>query len=173
MRVAFTTLFVRALLVVASATPLAACGGVPEGNIPDGDCTTGTYWTGGDEGSSRMHPGGDCIACHAREDEGPSYALAGTVMGGATDVTDCDGIPDVEVDIVDKDGNVALTLTTNDAGNFFSQAGIPSALLPYTVVLRAGEQTREMFTPQTEQNCMACHTAEGASGAPGRILAPE
>ena len=93
-------------------------------------------------------------------------------MGGFTDVTDCNGVADVQVDIIDKDGNVALSLTTNDAGNFFSNNGIPSALLPYTVVMTSGGKTREMLTPQTEQNCVACHTASGAEGAPGRIIAP-
>ena len=29
-----------------------------------------------------------------------------------------------------------------------------------------------MATPQSTGNCASCHTAKGANGAPGRIVAP-
>ena len=34
------------------------------------------------------------------------------------------------------------------------------------------ERPREMLRKQSTGNCMTCHTAQGAQGAPGRILAP-
>jgi hypothetical protein len=155
-------------LIIAAPVVISACGPT----APEGECATGTYWTDGDEESPLMHPGGDCIDCHTQKDEGPRYALAGTVMGGANDVTDCNGVDDVTVEILDKDGAVALTLTSNAAGNFFSNSALADTQLPYTARVTKDGQTREMATPQTEQNCMACHTEEGAGGASGRIRAP-
>ncbi|MEW5854520.1 MAG: YceI family protein [Myxococcota bacterium] len=131
-------------------------------------CTSGTWWDDGDHGSSRMHPGGNCMNCHSRED-GPTYKAAGTVMGALHDETDCNGVPNVTVRITDANGAV-IELLTNTAGNFKTSTSIAK---PYTAeVVDALGNVRRMFTPQTDGNCMNCHTMEGANGAPGRIIPP-
>lgn len=119
-----------------------------------------------------MHPGGDCIGCHRSEDEGPRYALAGTVMSSIDDETDCVGVGGVQVDVLDNTGAVALSITSNESGNFFSSSALAADALPYTIRLTRDGRTSTMATPQTELNCVLCHGATGASGSPGRIIAP-
>lgn len=147
------------------ALTLAGCA-TPSGH-DTGACSTGSYWEGGNEESPDMNPGASCVACHATG-EGPNYAIAGTVMGDYADPDDCNGIAGVIVRLTDADGGVH-ELTTNDAGNFYKKDGIP---LPYTAEIESADGVREMAAAQTDGDCAACHTAEGAGGAPGRILAP-
>jgi hypothetical protein len=130
-------------------------------------CSTDSYWTGGDEESPRMHPGGDCVSCHARG-EGPDFTLAGTVMGDWDDPTDCNGIAGVTVHVTDANGG-EHTLTTNSAGNFYTTEHL---LAPIAVVLEQDGRTREMQLHPDETDCMSCHTQDGEEGAPGRIVAP-
>lgn len=43
--------------------------------------------------------------------------------------------------------------------------------MPYTAkVIRDGVESK-MLTPQSNGDCNACHSVDGASGAPGRIVA--
>lgn len=145
--------------------------GSPQPNPPT--CTTNRYWTAGDVGDPRMHPGGDCISCHTSNEPEPerTYSLAGTVMGGVGDVTDCAGIAGVTVHVTPAIGP-AFDLQTNEYGNFFRLSSAGDVAGPYQVELRYQGRTRRMEQPQTDANCMACHTQRGESGAPGRILAP-
>lgn len=143
----------------------------PAGADPEA-CSTDQWWGLGDQESERMHPGGNCISCHLSSGEGPAFTFAGTVMGAYDDAQDCRGIPGVLVEIVDANGDVALSLTTNAAGNFFSQVNPTSIDMPYTARVSYDGRTREMGGPQTTGNCMNCHTEAGANGAPGRILLP-
>jgi hypothetical protein len=132
------------------------------------DCTSDSYWEGGDRESSLMHPGLDCVACHADRGEGPQYEIAGTVMGGLYDVDDCNGVEDVVVRITDADGDVT-ELSTNSAGNFFLRSAVAT---PYTAEIEYDGLVRRMVTPQTDGQCNACHTDVGASSAPGRVVTP-
>ena len=152
-----------------SAPPSGYTATVPAGASADA-CSTAQWWNVGDRESETMHPGNNCIECHAQE-HGPDLVVAGTVMGRFHDEDDCRGIPGVSVDIIASDGSVAGTLTTNAAGNFLAQGDL-SGIAPYTVRLTFEGRTREMTTPQTSGNCMECHTQTGANGAPGRILLP-
>ncbi|MEW5854660.1 MAG: hypothetical protein AB2A00_38145 [Myxococcota bacterium] len=141
----------------------------PDAGPPLNTCTSGEYWTRGDHGSSQMHPGGDCMGCHAQRGDGPRFTAAGTVMGALHDETDCLGVPELQVRITDAEGHV-LELTTNQSGNFRTSSGIA---MPYTAeVVDARGAVRRMQTPQSDGNCMRCHTMEGAHGAPGRIIPP-
>jgi hypothetical protein len=176
----------RVIVVVALCVftmPACPCGGVgedgdgggacafaatPPPGSSGGACSSGVFWQGGDEESPVMHPGVDCIACHASRGEGPRYAIAGTVMGGAHDVDDCQGISAVEVRVTDANGALHTT-TTNAAGNFFLEAAVA---MPYTVELARDGRTTQMVTPQSTGDCLSCHTTAGAVGAPGRIVAP-
>lgn len=154
-----------AALVVLSCGFVVSC---QQGNDPPETCSTNSAWLDGDEGSPLMHPGGDCIGCHSSEGEGPTFTVAGTVMGALDDDTDCNGIGGATVEILGTNGGT-LTLVTNDAGNFFSTKALPT---PYTARVTINGTVFEMGTAQTSGRCNACHTAAGENGAPGRIAAP-
>lgn len=130
---------------------------------------TGPRWTLGNRESPFMHPGGDCIDCHSSMREGPAYASAGTVMNYYDERTDCSGAGGVTVELTGANGAV-VTATTNNAGNFWFRTPV---LTPYTArVIGPTGDVAQMFTPQTDLDCMHCHTAMGANDAPGRIYVP-
>jgi hypothetical protein len=140
-----------------------------------GTCSTSQYWQFGDAESRRMHPGRACLACHISEREGPRRGYLGTVQQHINDSDDCRGVSDVRVEILDDATDAVIASTvTNDAGNFIikSAACAGATCPPYRVRLTLDGRTREMLTPQTNGDCMSCHTAEGVAGAPGRIVAP-
>jgi mono/diheme cytochrome c family protein len=119
-----------------------------------------------------MEPGGNCIQCHA-DNDGPHFTFAGTVMAASKDDQNCAGVSDVLVRIKGADGKT-LEMTTNGNGNFYSESAVSSVAFPYTAEVTRGGKTVAMLTPrsQAETNCAGCHTAAGANGAPGRIVAP-
>ncbi|MDP2315350.1 MAG: carboxypeptidase-like regulatory domain-containing protein [Pseudomonadota bacterium] len=159
--------FLRSLpllsLLLLAAT---GCAGPTDGT-DTGACSSGSYWTGGDEESPLMNPGQSCIACHDRG-EGPTFTVAGTVMGDYGDVDDCDGVEGVTVRLTDADGAVHEA-TSNAAGNFYLNDAIA---MPYTVELESDAGVSTMSTAPTTGDCASCHTADGAEGAPGRVVAP-
>ncbi len=142
----------------------------PPAGFGNAACSTGQFWVLGDRGSDNMHPGADCMSCHAQRG-GPNLALGGTVMGRTNDGEDCRGIPGVTVDIIGNDGSVVLSEDTSAAGNLYASGDL-SSVAPYTIRLTYQGRTTQMVTPQTDGNCMHCHTPEGLNGAPGRIVAP-
>jgi hypothetical protein len=156
--------------LTAGATPGTCTTPVGGGGVYNGPtvCTSGTYWTRGNRGSSSMHPGVACVSCHSQGEDGPR-GIAGTVFPTAHEPDDCNGTPGgVSVEITDANGTVS-TLRVHGAGNFYSNR---SVALPYTAKVVSGNKTREMKTPQTELDCNTCHTTGGTNGAPGRIVAP-
>jgi len=134
-------------------------------------CTSQSAWTGGDRESPNMHPGGACITCH--EDEGPTFAIAGTVYPTAHETDDCNGSDgrneSINVVIVDGKG-VTHTVGVNSVGNFFIEED--SIAFPYRAKVVAGGRERVMATAQKSGDCNQCHTVSGAEDAPGRIMAP-
>jgi mono/diheme cytochrome c family protein len=116
-----------------------------------------------------MRPGNACISCHSRG-EGPRFAIAGTVYPSAHEPNDCNGTnaDSATVTITDANGMVH-ELTPNAAGNFYAAGAIA---LPYTASITAGGRTRAMAAKQTNGDCNSCHTQDGASGAPGRVMLP-
>jgi hypothetical protein len=143
---------------------------VPPASAPGDRCSTNQWWFLGDRESSTMRPGYDCVACHRARHEGPIQDVMGTVFFGVDDEDDCRGIPGVQIDILDADGNLAFSTTSNSAGNFrASNAAMPS---PYFARVTYEGRTREMATSQTEGSCNSCHTQDGAEDAPGRIMLP-
>ncbi|MFO0746000.1 MAG: hypothetical protein U1F43_10040 [Myxococcota bacterium] len=133
-------------------------------------CGTGAWWWGYTIGSENMQPGGKCIDCHDNG-KGPHFSFAGTVMSDYDDADECRGIPGVTVDIIDADGQVALTMLTNAVGNFYSES-TASIAMPYTARISLGSRVREMTEPTDRGDCNSCHTAVGESDAPGRIVLP-
>ncbi|MBI4957162.1 MAG: hypothetical protein HY908_34430 [Myxococcales bacterium] len=155
-----------AATVVALALGAAGCEDEDSDYVPPEVCASGDVAPDLEE-SPLMRPGGDCIGCHAA-DEGPSYDLAGTVMVGADDDTNCNGVGGIAVEITDAHGAV-LTLATNAAGNFFHELQAGAVALPYTARVLYQGRVRAMASAQTEGSCNTCHSD---TGAPGRILVP-
>ncbi len=137
-------------------------------------CTSGTYWTGGNRESPRMHPGLACIDCHRRE--GPAFHVAGTVFPQGRDVDDCNGISTsagVTVEVTDATGRL-YRLTPNASGNFYlNRTSSNPFTFPYTArVIDSAGGVRAMVGPQQSGDCNGCHTSLGSEGAPGRIVPP-
>ena len=181
--------------VTVSATEIAAFSswvdaGTPTGSCaPAGDpafsappqCSSNSYWTQGDNGSSNMHPGLGCIACHSqRGGEAPSFAIAGTVYPTGHEYDDCYGSASrgATVTVTDKNGTAHST-TVNSAGNFYINSGTYPGwpAFPITATVSFGGKTRSMGTAVPSGDCNTCHTQDGTSvGAiaapPGRIALP-
>ncbi len=156
---------------VQAGTPRGTCGTVDPFSAPP-QCTSMVTWNGGNEGSSRMHPGDACIACHDQSGgEAPYFSIAGTVYQTAHEPSDCYGNVSgggITVEITDANGYV-LNLYPNVAGNFSSRANVAT---PYGARVLYQGKSRDMVMHQTSGDCNACHTQNGANGAPGRIIVP-
>jgi hypothetical protein len=137
--------------------------------VAKADGPSGLKWIGGDSESSFMRPGRDCIACHAKG-EGPRFQVAGTVYTNIDEKDDYFGVEGVVVRVTDAKGTQA-SFTTNKAGNFYSGRGA-SLSLPLSVKVLKDKAENAMGSPAPVGDCASCHTAKGANGAPGRILAP-
>jgi hypothetical protein len=139
----------------------------------DPTCSTDTYWTGGDRGSSVMHPGRACIQCHT-QNFGPRLQLAGTVFLTGHEPDDCNGGAvdgnDVVVEVTDANQQV-FTMFVNGAGNFYQRGGA-TVVFPITAKVTYQGRVRTMTTPAALGDCNSCHTQSGAQGAPGRIALP-
>ncbi len=133
----------------------------------DNSCPSGKKWTSGNKGSTLMYPGKACITCH-NQGEGPFFYAAGTVYPVAHAVDSCYGSASVTVELTDANGKV-VTATTNAAGNFYIQK---SLTMPYTARVIKNGISRDMLSPQKNGDCNTCHTADGATNAPGRIEEP-
>ena len=163
---------------VGAGEPAGACGSLADAGVaqPDpafsGDvvCSSGSFWTGGNEESPLMHPGYACIDCH-ESDEGPRFSLAGTVFATGHEPDDCDGSSDgaaVRIEVSDANGKT-VALTPNRAGNFYSTA---SLAFPITARVLFEGRVRQMLTSVSSGDCNGCHTVDGAQNAPGRIALP-
>lgn len=135
------------------------------------ECASGRKWVGGNEESSLMRPGGDCIGCHTREGEGPRFLVAGTVYETMDAANDCFGVADATVEVTDADGEV-WSLSTNEAGNFWIGQSDGPLAMPYTAKVVLDGMELAMVTPQSEGSCASCHTDTGLNGAAGRIFTP-
>ena len=107
----------------------------------------------------------------SREDDGPSFAAAGTVFPGPNEPDDCYGVAGVTVEIADADGALYST-ETNEAGNFYLLSEEVTLALPFSVRMLYQGRERRMLSAQAIGACNSCHTETGANLAPGRILVP-
>jgi hypothetical protein len=124
-------------------------------------CSSGKRSSGAP--SENMSPGRACLDCH-------SFAVAGTIYPTGHETNDCQGLNDPQVMLVITDANGdSATLPINSVGNFAASGELP---LPFTAKIVRGNAERRMRTPQTNTDCNECHTAEGANGAPGRLVPP-
>jgi hypothetical protein len=162
---------------VNASTPVTHCDAPNGPDEPNPDleaCTSKTFWTGGTSGSPWMMPGRACIACHKTTNgHGPRFAVAGTLFPTAHEPDTCYGVPastGAVVIITDANGVEQPPLAVSSGGNFFARWA--SLAMPYRAKVVVGDSERVMQTPQTNGDCNACHTREGAEGALGRITLP-
>jgi hypothetical protein len=159
---------------------LAACGG-PDEPV----CSSGRI-AGTSEGED-MAPGQACLACHAYVNAGgdgmeaPSFGFAGTVYETGHEPDGCVGGPvdgaAAAADGTADRGQIEVTAATGErfvapvtaGGNFMLDAAIAR---PFTARIVYHGRSREMVGRQASGDCNACHTADGATGAPGRIRLP-
>jgi len=110
----------------------------------------------GDEGGPTMRPGEDCNSCHSE------FTVAGTVFPSAQAQAG-EGIAGVTVSIVDS-AQKTLTLTSNSAGNFYSEAPVS---WPADISLSLGTRTATMGGASAGA-CASCHSTLGQ----GRVFLP-
>lgn len=163
---------------VAMGMPSTTCGEVIDaGTVANPydtplTCTSKTMWTRGNHGSSSMHPGVACIACHQMSGEAPGLVIGGTVFPTAHEPDDCNGVSSssaLTVFITEANG-ATHNLPVNGAGNFYLEGS--SLSTPYKAEVRSATSTRVMTHTQTSGDCNGCHTVNGSSNAPGADAAP-
>lgn len=182
MRLALSSL---ALLTVA-------CGGTPglagyTAGTPTETCPSGDKWSSGTSESALMNPGLACQACHlgqnfmgqnpgGKKEAEKAYFFMGTVFDvvKGDDLCAPASVPTgAVVEILDTNDVVQLTLEVNTAGNFFSKSTTAGVPVPYKARVKVGDKLNAMASAQSSGDCNTCHTAAGASGAPGRIFFPQ
>jgi hypothetical protein len=137
---------VRAVAALALAAS-AACG------IPD-------------EGPA-MRPGQDCLSCH-NGDIAKQWTVAGTVYSDPNAPIEA-GEPGAQVIVTDANQRV-LTLTTNEAGNFYTAEML---VAPLSVQIQRGTYRMVMDEAPATGSCNSCHTIPvGDPDAPGRLFVP-
>lgn len=168
----------RLLVFGIGAITILAAGGCIEDvqrgmlGVPPETCSTGNPISL--RGSATMEPGGDCIDCHTRNGgEAPDFQLAGTVMAAFDDDTNCAGVAGVIVKLTGADGTV-VQLVSNSSGNFYRSLYASPLVYPFHAEVTYNGVTVQMLSARNagETSCNRCHTAQGANGAPGRIVAP-
>jgi mono/diheme cytochrome c family protein len=170
---------------IAAGKPFTTCSQVIDaGTPPDAGpaptvCTSGSYWTFGDQQSADMNPGLACKACHATRAAFKNYPYMGTVFPTQHEQDKCNAMlpVTVTVEVFDATGRVLQSTTASGtSGNF--HMGVPILQQPapwYRARVKANGKVLEMQTPVTTKNgdCNTCHTEQGANGAPGRIVYPQ
>lgn len=176
---------------IQAGMPAGMCAGNPGGDGPDAGvpepdivCSSGMYWPTGsdsdddddDDGSPDMNPGRACRACHLDEEEERAYFFMGTAYPTLHEEDRCVSIvpSGTRVEIIDANGQVAITMNVRDSGNFFNPSRTANVALPFTArVVTATGAVSQMNTPQMTGDCNGCHTELGNNGAPGRVLIPQ
>ncbi len=152
---------------IAAGYPKGTCGGAQS------VCTSGRTVTL-NEGRD-MQPGAACITCHQGSGgEARIYTFMGTVYPTLHEPDNCAGASSssyagAQVTVIDAHGNT-FSMTPNSSGNFM---GSPTSFtMPFTAKVTYQGREIDMTTPQTSGDCNACHTEQGASSAPGRVVLP-
>jgi hypothetical protein len=127
-------------------------------------CTSGN--TSPPSEGTNMAPGRACGGCHGS-------VFAGTVYPTAHEPNNCRGANGTttaaKVVITDANGKI-YQLPVSTGGNFI--ATMRGVALPYTVKVVAGAKERAMASKTSVGDCNSCHTTNGSSGAPGRVMLP-
>lgn len=160
---------------VNASVPAGDCGSLmPDAGPAPTTCASNSMWTLGDQESPNMNPGLACKACHARDAPFKNYPFMGTVYPSAHEKDRCFARPPAgtRIEIIDRNGAVAVTMTPSTASGNFRSASSAPVQLPYTARVIANGKTVSMTTPQTDGDCNTCHTEQGTNGATGRIFWP-
>jgi hypothetical protein len=160
-----------AVVLLFGASGCAAKSG--DGGAAPTVCTSGTFTLGEMvPDTNLMHPGGACNACHATaERRAPIFSVSGTVYPTLHEKDDCNADSSVEgtrVVITGANGQM-LMIVVNATGNFLS---LEPVAFPFSAKVVHNGNERAMGAHQSTGDCNSCHTEQGASGAPGRIMAP-
>jgi hypothetical protein len=133
-------------------------------------CPSNSHWTYGNSGSPVMNPGLACINCHTSMVPREKFTFGGTVFTDLHTMNLCNGGSKSggQVQLIGADGKT-ITMATNSAGNFYT---FSTLVMPYTAKVMVNGKQRMMTTPQVEGDCNTCHTEQGISNAPGRIIWP-
>ena len=158
--------------------------GTGGGEMPPADttpvCSSGEYWTDGDDGDPRMHPGRACLSCHtamADDEDTPNLWVGGTVYPTRHEPDDCLGADGRDtydgafVRIIDAMGR-QYDLDVNRNGNFLLRKGGNPFDMPFRASLHYDGRVREMHGAKSTGDCNSCHTVQGTNYAPGRIYLP-
>jgi hypothetical protein len=114
-----------------------------------------------------MLPGDDCLSCHTVGGEGAGHVwtLAGTVFTGPQAAV-TDGVQGAQVLVTDSNGK-ALTLGTNEAGNFYTAESLQ---FPVHVEVQQGNTRIGMDGHPAVGACNTCHNDPPTDEAIGRIF---
>ena len=99
-----------------------------------------------------MKPGESCIKCH-NGDDGPRFGIAGTVYPSRI-AGDDDGVAGVIVSVTDSKGS-KVTMTSNEAGNFYTEKTLAAPL--QVTLSRPGASPVTSSAPGGD--CNSCHAA--------------
>ena len=149
-----------------------ACGDVAAGGSDTGAPLTdpfadaGPYATNPYTSSSTHNAGRDCMAkgCHSIGGDAPPFLIGGTVYSSADAGPILVPVADVEVRVLDLQGNAASAYS-DVAGNFYVRSTGTNVTFPAIVGLRDATHTRSMVTELTGTmgSCsqVSCHTLPG------------
>lgn len=168
---------------IDSGMPKGDCGSAPDPFAVPPKCTSGLTEKRGDSAKGAMYPGRACVDCHVKESrEAPALWLGGTVYPSAHEPDNCiSKITDapVSVVVVDSTGKTYTLPVSPASGNFYlRKTDAPAFKAPFKTKVVKGDKERVMSTEQSNGDCNACHTQDGATvapttlKAPGRILQP-
>lgn len=133
-------------------------------------CTSATTWTSSDK-STKMNPGKACITCHNSFAGEPILQVGGTIYPTSHEPDKCYGVQGTSVVLTDSTGR-KVTLTSGATGNFTLSTNATALVFPINVKVTKNGIERAMVQKAPHGDCNACHTENGANGAPGRILNP-
>jgi hypothetical protein len=135
-------------------------------------CTTDSHWKMGYQRSPLMFPGMACTECHMMDFGTPPLTVAGTVYATGHEPDNCNGAVGAIVEITGANGLV-FSLETNSAGNFmWSLIDDPRVVFPISARVINNGNVRAMMGTVMTGDCNTCHTQDGVSSAPGRIVLP-
>lgn len=151
----------------ASDSGMGSTDGGPFGAPPG--CASGRTWTPSMGNNERMQPGANCLTCHTGRNR---LAVGGTVYTFGHETTLCEAESSVQGAVVrlTDSNNRTVMLQVNSVGNFYSAEQLTP---PFTNVrVEYMGRVNAMNSTAPTGACNSCHTQDGATGAPGRIVVP-
>lgn len=117
-----------------------------------------------------MKPGESCLACHNVNSPtaAPAWTMAGTVYA-SSDADPCEGVSGIRIVVMDSTGVESFSVTSNDAGNFYSAVPLPKE---FRVAVEFGERRIQMPGSPSNGSCNTCHSDPPFNGASGRVVLP-